>query len=863
MKRPVQTFIMLTNILLSVLLLHSVAVAQVDINSNGPSAIEDIPYLEIIPERLVYANSNETKPASWIVLPFECCINNIIPFKASSGKSDLNRNNNAEITATDRSFLLTTTHDGVWVATFNTSFSLRKPSTTGSTFSKVSFVNFPKSQNENNMHLISDDTKEVTSIVTSEGLLFPSVHCNITESGKEAACVNEDVKSDGIPIPGSLHNPSPITLGTKIYLPSKQGLYIFEKSSKSPPNLKLITNSTITALASIESSKDGLFEIVVGTLHKIYMLTVDGTVRRWEWCTNTSTGQGGVLDEAITSLNYNGDGTLFIGNKIALNTYNRESGSYARVTGLQGLPYNDITALHTAYSSIDRERQLWIGTGKGFAVYNPEDKDSRWRYLYGPRWHPGSAVVSMASFSLLTADLNYSIVASATDGGLVLFHQQRWTLSKKAEWMEVYTARHNRNNLISDCQLQSYGDTLGPCKNVDSDNNGLWTSLLLVAAYMRHAVTKDASAATVASDLFKGFQSLLAVTDITGLPARSLCSNKEPASEGCAPRRATDRDPGCPSCGLQWRNSTKEGYEGYVWKSDASSDEIVGHILGRLVVAKLTTSDSERKDAINSLQDIVTRIVDNGFELIDWTGKPTLWARYSPTLINENRDWSDERGLQSLQMISMLTAISNVTGGLTPDSKWGKALKFLSDEPNNYVANMLNLKIETPCDDNYSDDELTFFPYYTAMMSIPHGPLRSAVEASLNRTFNFVRPGRSNLWAAIYMSSTQYLSAYDLESVRWNLRTWPVELVNWPVNNSHRLDIFWDAEFNAANGRDAGQITRVLPANERNQGRWNSDPFSVSAGGDGTTEVDPGAWLMPYWLARYHKLLGAPMRESY
>jgi hypothetical protein len=42
----------------------------------------------------------------------------------------------------------------------------------------------------------------------------------------------------------------------------------------------------------------------------------------------------------------------------------------------------------------------------------------------------------------------------------------------------------------------------------------------------------------------------------------------------------------------------------------------------------------------------------------------------------------------------------------------------------------------------------------------------------------------------------------------------------------------------------------VLSPAERDAGRWNSDFFDVD-GGSGFTEVDPGAWLLPYWLGRY------------
>ncbi len=33
---------------------------------------------------------------------------------------------------------------------------------------------------------------------------------------------------------------------------------------------------------------------------------------------------------------------------------------------------------------------------------------------------------------------------------------------------------------------------------------------------------------------------------------------------------------------------------------------------------------------------------------------------------------------------------------------------------------------------------------------------------------------------------------------------------------------------------------------------WNNEPARRQ---DGMNEDDPGAWLLPYWLGRYHKLL--------
>ena len=43
---------------------------------------------------------------------------------------------------------------------------------------------------------------------------------------------------------------------------------------------------------------------------------------------------------------------------------------------------------------------------------------------------------------------------------------------------------------------------------------------------------------------------------------------------------------------------------------------------------------------------------------------------------------------------------------------------------------------------------------------------------------------------------------------------------------------------------------------ERNQQRWNANPY-VLDGGSGMNECDPGAWLLPYWMGVYHGLIRA------
>ena len=122
---------------------------------------------------------------------------------------------------------------------------------------------------------------------------------------------------------------------------------------------------------------------------------------------------------------------------------------------------------------------------------------------------------------------------------------------------------------------------------------------------------------------------------------------------------------------------------------------------------------------------------------------------------------------------------------------------------------------------------------------------------------------RPNLWNTIYLAATNFtnVAADDVKKrvndILWNLKTWPQELIDWPVSNEHRVDILYDlaiSRFHKAHIQSL-KTRSPLPANERCQYRWNANPFKVENCGSGMSEGDPGAWLLPYWMARYYQII--------
>jgi hypothetical protein len=75
-------------------------------------------------------------------------------------------------------------------------------------------------------------------------------------------------------------------------------------------------------------------------------------------------------------------------------------------------------------------------------------------------------------------------------------------------------------------------------------------------------------------------------------------------------------------------------------------------------------------------------------------------------------------------------------------------------------------------------------------------------------------------------------------------------MIDWNVRNSSRHDITrLPPNFR---GRE---LRELLPPGERRITRWNAQPYVLDGGSGGHTELAGDEYLLPYWMARYLKLI--------
>lgn len=578
------------------------------------------------------------------------------------------------------------------------------------------------------------------------------------------------------------------------WIGSDKGLFYFDFNTQ---NLTQVTY-VVDPITAISHSSNLL---AVGSAMRLYLF--NGTAWRYEWV-------GYIIDDTITSLAFDANNTLWIGNAWSINLM-YSNGSFDRICGPSGLPFNNVTSL-SFQSSLNA---MWAGTTQGAMRYS----NGSWKYYFGARWIWGSKVASIAS-----SPSTYSTIV-VVDGGVSNITFEYWTLASKAEFYQnmVQSPSHLRMGLAGQCPLSTFGVAEG-CVQTPDDNDGLWTSMYLASQAYRYAVTKSPDAKADAWASFEAMERLNNVSGVPGLPARSF-----------AP------DSGTPLKGDWWLNSTTT--PGMMWKGNTSSDELVGHFFVYPLFHDLVCeTDEERERPLQLIYNITNYIVENNFYLIE-NGKPTSWGVWNPAEINDMWTWGDERGPNSLQILAWLANAYLYTGE-------EKFMDAFNDLVNNYGYgnNMVNTKITIPNDINYSDDELIFLSYYTFFYAGGNKFLSEQFDVSLNRAWRIARPIKSSLWNTIYGAYNQEAD-FDLENVIWTLQNWPLSQIDWPVNNIQRLDYILNLETHIMGGEM--ESLNLLPWDERSMFVWNGDPFNLQEG-SGFTEHIPSSWLLPYWMARYH-----------
>ena len=561
----------------------------------------------------------------------------------------------------------------------------------------------------------------------------------------------------------------------------------------------------------------------------------------------------------------------------------------------------------------DRSGRLWFGSSQGVGM---RETDGRWRFIDAARGLPVLGITSMASAPDGSMWIATTRGAIRIAGDVIEYRQgRRWlpsdelrtvtvdedgtawfetaagragitsrptTLAAKARAYDEAIDRYHRrtpHGYVVEAHLTRPGDPTS-ATTTDNDNDGLWTGMYGAAQSFAYAATHSDEAYRRARRAFEALRFLVDVTrggpnsPPDGFPARSILptSGRDPNVHDSADndRVKQQRDKYWKVMSPRWPRSA-DGQ--WYWKSDTSSDELDGHYFFYALYHDLVArDDAERAEVAGVVRRITDHLLAHDYALIDHDGTHTRWAVFGPDALNLSSRWGDERGLNSLSLLTYLRITHHVTG----DDKYDAAARELVTR-HGYAINMLYPKYTLGVGGgNQSDDEMAFMNYYHLVKYEKDPLVRSIAARSLHAYWQLERPERNpffNLVAGVSLAGLTYTTPFEVESLEvpladWRddtidtLRRFPVDLVDHGQTNSHRLDVVpLEPHVRDGASKTAGLLRRdgkVLPVDERTVMHWNVDPYALDYAGEGKRLADGTSFLLPYYMALYHQVIGAP-----
>ncbi len=564
------------------------------------------------------------------------------------------------------------------------------------------------------------------------------------------------------------------------------------------------------------------------------LLSMKGRRRHWAELVPEITG---VLSKKINCLAIDALGHLWVGSDNGLNIYDGRN-YWFNGNDFYSVPdgsFNDM------YFAADGKKYFATNTGiitliEGKITY----------YSYGA-WllHPTVTKIAVSE---------NGTIAAVTPRGISVIGNKLMTLEQKAnhydEFSDKYFVRNEGYHVTR--QLRKYGD-LDSGWLPNSDNDGLFTGLYCASQCFRYKVTGDPKAKANAK---RAVEAMIKLTEITGKPGFTARATRYSNEEnfGTESREEWHICPDNPDC---------------EWLGETSSDEMTGHYFAYGIYYDLVADKKEKAKIANTVKTITDHIIDNNFHLTDVDGIPTTWANWEPDLLNNDDRWFYERGTNSLEILSFLKTAYHVTG----DKKYNDVYAMLIKK-HHYAMNCIQYK----CEDGHVahiDDQLDFINIYPLIIYTDNEAEKEIFKMGLTHHWEYERPERSPFFNIVYGALTE--NYCDIENAAKSLSEMNLDLVRWPAYNSYRKDIVWDTEQEAMG--IPPQLKYPVEYSARVLTHYDGNPFVCDSGAEefvninskmvnktltlpgtsganGMRAMMPYIYLLPYWMGRYHGLLG-------
>ncbi len=307
-----------------------------------------------------------------------------------------------------------------------------------------------------------------------------------------------------------------------------------------------------------------------------------------------------------------------------------------------------------------------------------------------------------------------------------------------------------------------------------------------------------------------------------------------------------------------WNNCVGEEYsvEDIFYKGDTSSDEIIGHVfLYKLAYDILGPEDPELAQLIeNTMDKFAQHLVDNSYCLVDGSGQPTTWGKFSRTYMH-NGQVLGGAPLNTLVLLSVMKVAAYVTG----DKKWEDEYQMAAlDEQYQYAQVMaqnfdryqlsilefvngvtpilgyiLRPLVGTELYNtiyrliiNYSDEEMAMLGFYLLFQLEDDEELLTYYREALDDWWFSISYSENALWYYIYQlaypdeEKTDRYGNSLVETASWVLSRHPIDTRRYLATNGNRDDI---CELDLDDVGIGGTSELSFDPNQYKPAFWDSD----------------------------------------
>ena len=482
---------------------------------------------------------------------------------------------------------------------------------------------------------------------------------------------------------------------------------------------------------------------------------------------------------------------------------------------------------------------MWVGTKVGVVRYYPDGSHS---LRFSRRWLMDDQVNDIAFDTAGNAWI-------ATPQGVSAIRRKWMTLADKQDYFYgVLMRRHIRVPWIAgQCHLQIPGDTTS-WQPEDDDNDGEYTGNYLTMESFRYAVTHSEDARIKAGKAFRFLMQLREVTGGDGYFARTIVPAGwgEHTHDGNRKYTAQERaekeveDPRYKPLEVRWRQSADGKW---LWKGDASSDEWCGHMMGYFFYYQLAADEKEKALVRRHVATLVNHLIAHDYNMMDIDGTHTHWAVWSPSSLNRDPEWIQDKTHNSMELLAFLKLAWYMTGDTTYQRHYHHLIK-----EEHYLDNMEGITEQDPAWFIYYDATMQAYLYPILLHCETDSTLlsfyRRHIDEWIKKRTNDKNPLINFLYTYARNLKTDPVGSIDF------LTDTPLDLIDWHVDHTRREDI----QLTHTPVLDELQVSQLPPAGIRQTVRWDKNPWTAS-GGTPDMEREPVFWLLPYWMGRYLQLI--------